>query len=76
MTKVRSITEAFSMQPATFYVGQDLFQGQKVEKIVHEIIYVDANPIEYYVGYDASNNRLFQFRKCSVNVFFDVDKIV
>lgn len=70
MKTIKQITEAFSMQPASWYVGQHLSSDRIISSIVEEAVYVDGSPYDYYVGYDKDNNRLFEFRKASVNVFF------
>ena len=74
--KVKSITEAFSQQPITMYVGMiyDYDKQIKVSAINLEIINVPINgdPFDYrfYVGRDENGNKLFQFRAETVSVCF------
>ena len=74
--KVKSVTEAFSQQPATFYVGMvyDYEKQIKVTTIDLEIINIpvcgDPYEYRYYVGRDENGNKLFQFRAETVSVSF------
>lgn len=74
--KVNSITEAFSQQPAKFYVGMiyDYNKQIRVDTINLEIINIpicgDAYHYRFYVGRDENGNKLFQYRADSVNVSF------
>lgn len=69
---INSITEAYSMQPCSFYVGGDWFgtTHRKIAKIVQEDVYINGDPYDYYVGYDEKGNRLFEFKKGTVNVTY------
>jgi len=66
---IQSICEAYSMQPYSLYVGQNL-NKKIITKIVEEDVFINGDPYPYYVGYDKDENRLFEFRKDSVNVIF------
>lgn len=74
--KVQSISEAFSHQPITFYVGMmhDYDKQVKVATIDLEIINIPINDDPYdfrfYVGRDENGNKLFQFRADTVSVSF------
>jgi len=76
IVKVKSVTEAFSQQPATFYVGMihDYDKQIKVATIDLEIINIPVcgDPFDYrfYVGRDENGNKLFQFRADTVSVSF------
>lgn len=75
--KIRSITEAFSMQPATLYVGMthSWLENEKqtiVAKIVEEDVDIVGDPWPYYIGYDKDGNRLFEYKKGTVNVTYEV----
>jgi len=82
MEEIYSITEAYSMQPKTFAIGDQMYQrsdkcfGREtyIEKIIQRMIMIDGDPFEYYVGYDASNNKLFEFKKDTVNVIYKIIK--
>ena len=67
---VRSITEAFSMQPCTLTVGTYYNASSTVAKIVEEDVYIVGDPFPYYVGYDQNGKKLFEFRKGTVNVMY------
>lgn len=67
---IHSIGEAFSMQPAIMYVGQTVHPGIVVDRIVEEDVHIQGDPFTYYVGYDEDGNRLFEFRKGTVNVTY------
>jgi hypothetical protein len=70
---IRSITEAFSIQPASFYVGMLWSnKGNTVAKIVEESVYINGDPFDYYVGYDTNGNKLFESKKGTVNVTYEV----
>jgi hypothetical protein len=74
---IRSITEAFSMQPANLYVGMNwswrsVDDKTEIAKIVLEEVYVNGDPFEYYIGYDVKGNRLFEYRKETVNVNYEI----
>lgn len=75
--EIQSITEAFSMQPTTYHVGQKLYVAGTLNDvdIVHEIklehIGIGGNdPEPYYVGYTAEGKKLFQYLVKTVNVHF------
>jgi Zn/Cd-binding protein ZinT len=66
---ISSITEAFSMQPSTLYVGG--YAGEiQIAKIVQEDVHIEGDPFAYYVGYDENGNRLFEYKKGTVNVHY------
>jgi hypothetical protein len=68
--KIQSISEAYSMQPATLYVGMKLDGGRVIDKIIQEDVHIEGDPFAYYVGYDKKGNRLFEYRKGTVNVHY------
>lgn len=68
---ISNICEAFSMQPATMYVGMDYRLGIKLDRIVEEDIYIEGDPFSYYVGYDNEGHKLFEFKKGTVNVCYE-----
>jgi hypothetical protein len=75
---IEQIVEANSMQPAAYYVGMDYYsysnqKSAKVDRIVEEDVHIEGDPFAYYVGYSADNQRLFEFRKGSVNVTYRVN---
>ncbi len=88
MPEIKSITENTSMQPQTHYVGEPMMvirDGKDVNKarvrgtavvnrIVPEIVLINGNPFDYYVGYNIDNKRLFECRKGTVHVEYFVDE--
>ena len=67
--EIHCITEAFSMQPASFIVGNNV-TGGKIAKIVKEQISMHNDWYDYYIGYDEKSKKLFECRRESVNVFY------
>lgn len=72
---IKSVQEAFSMQPQRWYVGETKGYPPKVVKIATitlEIINIPVcgDPYDYrfYVGRDESGNKLFQIRADSATV--------
>lgn len=76
MKEVEQITEAFSMQPRSFYVGQKFggHDGVHVARIKLEDRGLYGNPKDYYIGYDKNGNELFKFMVETVNVEYFVTK--
>jgi hypothetical protein len=71
--KIRSISEAFSMQPRHLTVGEfHLYSSVVIDRIVQEDVHIEGDPYAYYVGYDDKGNRLFEYRKGTVNVNYEV----
>lgn len=70
--KIYSISEAYSIQPVTLYVGglSGNASDKVIAKIVEEDIYITGDPFEYYCGYDSDGNRLFEYKKGTVNVHY------
>jgi hypothetical protein len=67
------ITEAFSMQPRSIFVGSKLDHYNDnspiVDKIVAEIRGTpNTDLVEVYVGYDSEGNKLFSYLTNAVNV--------
>lgn len=73
--KILSLTESYSMQPNSVYVGM-IWNGTgkgewpKVAEIKEENVSIEGDPFAFYVGYDDRGNRLFEFRKGTVNVYY------
>ena len=66
METIESISEAFSMQPATLSINEDC-----IKEIKEEVIQVGENErISFYVGYDFEGKKKFQYLVKSVNVHF------
>ena len=67
--KIHTITEAYSMQPNSFYVG-----GRCNNIIIARIMLQDikfvGDPYDAYIGYDADGHKLFEYLKNSVNVTY------
>ena len=69
--KIKSITEAFSMQPIRCYVGES---PSNLNTLTATIERIELEPIgedlSAYIGYDSENNKLFQYLFNSVNVYY------
>lgn len=78
---IYSITEAYSMQPNSFWVGEAYIIGHKkddkgldravqsiIDKIELKLIKIDGDDWQHYVGYDKEGRELFRYRADSVNV--------
>lgn len=75
--EIYSITEAYSMQPTEIAVGDKVrnYHTQTeavIKRIVQEDVYITGDPFDYYVGYDEEGNRLFEYRKGTVNVKYKI----
>jgi len=77
--RIKSVTEAFSMQPRTWTVckkGERLPFGQfdeiaEIKNEVHwPIVNGQQNGYTMYVAYDFNGNRVFEWQATSVNVAF------
>ena len=75
--RIKSISEAFSMQPAGFSViEEEPIEGTKhlhIKEIKREMIQVASDPDMYYVGYNWNGDKMFQYLASSVNVRFFID---
>lgn len=71
--QIRSISEAFSMQPITLNV-EDVINNVKIFTINKETINfpVAGDPYDYwyYIGYTEQGKKIFEFRAETVNVFY------
>jgi len=70
METIKSITEAFSMQPVTLSISKDrsIYNPEDdIEKIELEVMDEDTN---VYVGYDFQGVKKFQYIAKSVNVYY------
>jgi len=81
MRKIKSITEAFSMQPNTLEVRtQEEYEKHIKDKRLHtdfmckEIILMtihrEKEPIQRYVGFNFEGKQIFEYLPNSVNVHF------
>ena len=76
--KIQSITEAFSMQPMTLYVGQKVGNcnplSGEIAEIKEEQINIMINgelkPHDVYRGYGPDGNIIFIYLANSVNVYY------
>ena len=74
-TKIKSISEAFSMQPVTLEINpnclpENLRDGQ-VTEIREEIRITDVGDhILYYIGYDKNGEMIFKYLANSCNVHY------
>jgi len=75
--KIKSITEAFSMQPATLSImksNENYYdKPQACKEIKLEILdgVYDKEPDTYYVGYNFEGEKIFQYLSRSVNVHYE-----
>lgn len=76
MEEIYSISEAFSMQPKTWYVGQSMYYSINpthrpvISKIKIDDIYDTGDPFSFYVGYSGDGHKLFQIRVQCATVEF------
>lgn len=72
--KIKSITEAYSLQPFHHEIVPDPLRhsfpspGDCLMDIKCEKINIDGDSISYYCGYSWNGNLLFQYRANSVNI--------
>ncbi len=87
MEKIKSITEAFSMQPNTFETKNQIqhentikYSNSIANRDCKEIIFEKhvighkcGDPLEelYYVGYNFEGQKIFQYIANTVNVHFE-----
>lgn len=67
---IQSVSEAFSIQPAMWYVGNTYKTQKPLARIVRESVYDTGDPYDFYVGYDTEGNRVFQIRVQAATVQF------
>lgn len=76
MELIQSITEAFSMQPVCLRVMteqeyQTFYSKETATKeIKKEVMRIDGEPTEVYVGYNFEGKKIFQYLAKSVNVHY------
>lgn len=59
---IYSVTEAYSMQPASWCVGATYLKHSPLQKIVKESVFDTGDRYDFYVGYDTRGHRVFQIR--------------
>ncbi len=75
--KITEVTEAYSVQPQSYYVGDTYFGADKEAEIALitfeqvEPYFQAVETVNYYVGWDKNNNELFRLKADAVNVFFE-----
>ncbi len=79
MEKIAYITEAFSQQPYTYYVGGDYSPlgadvTVEISAIKLEYSHRIGDPFPCYKGYDNDGNLLFEYWQESVNVGYKPKK--
>lgn len=67
MNNIKSISEAYSMQPLKLEIGDYYARFEGGEKVTINRIILEG---ECFVGYDQNNNKLFEYQKDSVNVHY------
>ena len=82
MKKIRSITEAFSMQPKEFIVEDKLSEFSNPDQSIKSIEIVECvlgydsgNPIQVtcYVGFNFNGKMMFQYMCNTVNVQYQTE---
>ena len=72
--KIKSVSEAYSMQPRTYSVTEDLGDWQdaktEIKEIKIELVYSEGDGYEFYVCRNFHGNKLFEFPKLSVSVSY------
>jgi hypothetical protein len=63
------VSEAFSMQPIQWRVGQR-YEGRILVEIIEDEIVTFTDRLSFYIGYDADKKKIFQIRKECATVFF------
>lgn len=73
--RIKAIQEAFSSQAAYYGIGT-VIDSRPIERIEKERrnFPINGDPMEYdfYVGYDKNNQKIFEFRAETCNVFYAV----
>ena len=68
---IYAVTEAFSIQPRTWFVGSIYQNFKAIDRIVVEAVYDTGDPYDFYVGYDKDDKRVFQIRvQCATVDFY------
>lgn len=76
MELIQSITEAFSMQPQSLRVFSqqeyETFYSKETatKEIKKDVVRIDGEPTEVYVGYNFEGKKIFQYLAKSVNVHY------
>ena len=82
MSKIKSITEAFSISPATFEITKKLSEFHNPETTLKNIEIVECVlgsengcPIQKtcYIGFSHTNKTMFQYMCNTVNVCYDTE---
>ena len=75
--KIKTIVEAFSIQPESFSVADERHFEHKtnsrdllVKEIKHEMVHVGPDIFSMYVGYNFEGKKLFQYHTKSVNLHY------
>lgn len=81
MEKIKSISEAFSMQPLLLPVltenqlNANYDKSDSAKEIKKEVVRIDGEPTEVYVGYNPDGKKIFQYLAKSVNVHYQPESI-
>lgn len=68
--KIQSVSEAFSMQPVAWYVGQTIGK-RKIGKIIEGQIFDTGDSFDVYIGYYEDLGKAFHIRKqCATVTYF------
>jgi len=68
--EIKSVSEAFSMQPRNFNVGTNMgsFDHPKILDCIK--LEIDPNHEDVYVGYTENGEKLFKFIVKATNVYY------
>ena len=68
--EISAVSEAFSMQPMGWQVGNTYQTQAPLVRIVKESVSDTGYPYDFYVGYDEAGRRVFQIRVMAATVQF------
>lgn len=68
MKKIKSITEAFSMQPSTLQTGMEYGCCKEIK--LEKVFLINGDTEGYYIGYDNDNKEVFRYLEKCVNVHY------
>jgi len=69
--KIVAVSEVFSMQPNTWSINEKRRDGRIVYEIKIEQIRVDDKLYDYLIGSDIHGERIFEFPRQGMNVFYE-----
>lgn len=67
---IYGVSEAFSIQPNAWYVGNRYHTQTELKEIRKESIYDTGDPYDFYVGYDLNGKKVFAVRVQAATVLY------